>query len=329
MAQKSLLEFGSSRPGAAAQLASARARHEAAAEEARRLGLPWGSRPRRRAGRPGRPEVYREVLVEALRAGRAAEVSLLASADPPAWWRPAHGFLLQEPEAPFAAANEAVESVGASSAAAPEAAETVGAEDEEEELTPSKRRKKHEVPRPAQEWFLRWGSHMMAKHGYNWAECWRLAVLWCPEVFEGTHKDTFRRWQPATVKPVDKGGRPCKLTPPQLQKITVMTHSLVKHGTPFGLEHLTALINKVLLQEEAGEQVSKWWTHRFLHALGLRRKVCVPHRGRLHTPKEQEIYKARLLCKLVWLQRQWAIPAERVFNADETGVFLLPVADRR
>eukprot|EP00971_Amphidinium_carterae_P148124 2935649-Amphidinium_carterae.1 len=67
---------------------------------------------------------------------------------------------------------------------------------------------------------------MQAKHSCSKAYCWRFACEWCPEVFAQVNKHTHKRWKVCIHPPPTAGQRQCKVTPPTLQKLTVLTHSL-------------------------------------------------------------------------------------------------------
>ena len=79
-----------------------------AAQEARRLNLPWGLKMPRKRGPISRQRKYEEMLADALRAGRVAEVALLDDAQVPGWWQPSMGFCLSPPDEALAAAHECV-----------------------------------------------------------------------------------------------------------------------------------------------------------------------------------------------------------------------------
>ena len=256
MKQGSLLSFGRLVPGSPADRRQGQA--AAAAAQAGRLGLPWGGlTPPRKPGRPSKQQLYEEMLVDALRCGRIDEVQLVETSYAPEWWRPGMGLLVEAPAEAYLAAHECVPEPDvmeeAPSVEPGEEAPLTG----EETATPLKRRKKISVPRPAQEWFLRWSAHMVAHHKYSQLDCWRMACLWCPEVFGGVHPDTFRRWRPVAPTSAASAGRKCKVSQPLLEKMTVVTLELVKHGTPFAAVHLTALLNKVLEDEGQGVRVSQ------------------------------------------------------------------------
>eukprot|EP00971_Amphidinium_carterae_P075452 1490752-Amphidinium_carterae.1 len=71
-------------------------------------------------------------------------------------------------------------------------------------------------------------AHMASKHVRK-AQCWRMAVEWALEVYGGLNEHSHKRCLLKNLeKKVDPGvaGRPCKFSPPIMQKMAVLTHSV-------------------------------------------------------------------------------------------------------
>ena len=110
---------------------------------------------------------------------------------------------------------------------------------DDEQAPKAKRRKRGSLPGTAQAWFLPWREHLAKTHFYIGAQCWRLACQWCPEVFASVDEHAHRRWKPVPTVQQPLGGRRCKkVSLPTLQKMTVLTYSLVKAGVPFTQQYL-------------------------------------------------------------------------------------------
>eukprot|EP00971_Amphidinium_carterae_P117421 2325874-Amphidinium_carterae.1 len=61
---------------------------------------------------------------------------------------------------------------------------------------------------------------------------WKKDVLkscqkWCPEVFAGVHEDTVYKWTSDEVA-TNPGGKPKKIPSALAEKMTVMTHDMIK-----------------------------------------------------------------------------------------------------
>ena len=130
---------------------------------------------------------------------------------------------LHAPISAFESAHELVDCAGEDGGKAEGSAETR----EDEQAPQAKRRKRGSVPGTAQAWFLWWHE--------------RLACQWCPEMFASLNEHAHRRWKPVPTVQQPFGGRRCKWVH-QLQKMTVLTYSLVKAGVLFTQQYLAALL---------------------------------------------------------------------------------------
>eukprot|EP00971_Amphidinium_carterae_P042225 829702-Amphidinium_carterae.1 len=91
---------------------------------------------------------------------------------------------------------------------------------------------------------------MMSQKGWWMNQCFEQAVEWCPEVFQGLHKDTMRRWW-EQVKNDDKQTprRKHKVPSPVVQKIAVSVMSLVNRGACLNISVVKGIAEKVILTE--------------------------------------------------------------------------------
>eukprot|EP00971_Amphidinium_carterae_P264221 5241584-Amphidinium_carterae.1 len=86
-----------------------------------------------------------------------------------------------------------------------------------------------------------------------------MAVEWAREVYGGLNEHSHKRWLVKKLeKKVDPGvaGRPCKFSLPIMQKMAVLTHSLVKEVVPFNLKFLATLLCEVARQESGDVSVT-------------------------------------------------------------------------
>eukprot|EP00971_Amphidinium_carterae_P121346 2403010-Amphidinium_carterae.1 len=83
-----------------------------------------------------------------------------------------------------------------------------------------------------------------------------MACEWAPEVFGGANIHNYKRWEDNEhEKPASECVRTCKVSEPTMQRMAVMTHSLVKEGVAFTLPYLAALLTKVACEEEGKDIV--------------------------------------------------------------------------
>ena len=89
-------------------------------------------------------------------------------------------------------------------------------------------RRKIDVPRAAQLWFLGWAEHVRRRHGFSLYRALTQAQAWAPEVFGRVHADTPRKWKPAGAMSEPIPGRPCRLSAEIVQILGVEEHDSVE-----------------------------------------------------------------------------------------------------
>ena len=319
--------------------------------EAERLGFRVWPLPPRNTGRPTKQRRWWEALADAINRGESQSIE---SGVRPAWWNPGMGF--EMPAEILEAAHDAVpaadEAATVPAAAAADEAATVPAAEEaatvpaaEEAATvpaaegsrkrprslgkgkgkgkggkgKKARKKKTNVPAGARSWFLRWWSHMYEVHGWSLSACLTLAGRWMPELgFASIDPSTPRRWREEEVEE-EARGRPGVVPGQVAQDTCVMVYDLLRRGLPVTRK----LVQQILRRK--GVEVSESTTRRLMrHEMKLGYKVTGGSTAAKHSVQEQEAICDLMKAKLAWMQREWSVPNDHVWNLDQTGVRLTP-----
>eukprot|EP00971_Amphidinium_carterae_P072798 1439496-Amphidinium_carterae.1 len=106
-----------------------------------------------------------------------------------------------------------------------------------------------------------------------------------------------------------------------MQRMAVMTYSLVKEGVAFTLPYLAALLTKIACEEEGKQDIviSRFWACRFVHKLGLSKKKVNKTTGVVHDKKERA---SRLstggVCSTRWFGLRTSTPSQQYSKSLET-----------
>ena len=86
--------------------------------------------------------------------------------------------------------------------------------------------------------------------------------MWCPEIFASVHVDTVYRWK--WDGPGRGGGVPKKINGAVAEKLTVLTHDMLRRGSCVSLEIMRALFQDLSKKDGVKVKLSREWVRTFL-----------------------------------------------------------------
>eukprot|EP00971_Amphidinium_carterae_P126415 2504366-Amphidinium_carterae.1 len=193
-------------------------------------------------GKPSRQQLWRDALFSATLGNEFDKAEQIQSKDVPVWWNKGQNIVQAEEDVAtvLAILDEQIIVEGV--------AEVVDTAVPEGEQAAKNRRKKMEVSRDAQIWFLRWSEHRMTT-----------SSEWAPDVFGGAHADTPRRCLlPEKVEENEDvaRGRPAKISAPFAQILATVVLDIIHQGIAASaiIYHLQHIASEAL--EKPRSQIS-------------------------------------------------------------------------
>ena len=156
-------------------------------------------------------------------------------------------------------------------------------------------------------------------HGWKKKDVFMNCQRWCLEIFGNVHADTVYRW--TLDGPGSGGGKPKKINGSLAEKLTVLTHDMLRQGSCVSLEIIRALFQDLCKKE--GLEVT--WSRVFLVSIDLSCKAAAQRSGpKVWTLPDKEMLTKRFIMKIAFLLDEWGLDWTRTYNLDETCLCLSP-----
>ena len=126
------------------------------------------------------------------------------------------------------------------------------------------------------QWFLSLANRLHV-HGWKKKDVFMNCQRWCPEIFGNVHADTVYRWK--LDGPGGGGGRPKKITGAVAEKLTVLTHDMLRQGSCVSLEIMRTLFQDLCEKDGLKVKLSREWVRAFLVSIDLSFKAATQRSG--------------------------------------------------
>ncbi len=168
------------------------------------------------------------------------------------------------------------------------------------------------------EWFLTLHAAMSHQRKWGMSRTLRFAKAICPELFLHLHPDTPRKWH-AECRP--RGGSESSLSPGVVSQLCCLAERVTK------VVLVSAGVMRVIFHVQlcafgVDKTMSIRTVQRFLAVAGMkyRQKGCAPKR---FTQEQADDAIRNVMLKLAFTMDKWDIPADRIYNLDETSCRML------
>ena len=276
--QRLLLDFG--RPIRASSASDVSLQlHERRAAELKRLGLNE-QRHHPKAGRPSLQSLYEKDLAVQVRTDPDSTRHITDKTVPIRWKRGMS--VLADVQQIFAGAGHT-------------AIEKHEQEHEPAEAEPPHKKQRTRVARHHIRWFLSLADRL---HAHNWKkrDVLKSCQRWCPEIFGNVHADTVYRWK--LGGPGSGGGKPKKISGAVAEKLTVLTHDMLRQGSCVSLEIMRTLFRDLCNKEGLDVELSREWVRSFLVSIDLSFKAAAQRSGsKVWTLPDKVVLTKRFIMK--------------------------------
>ena len=187
---------------------------------------------------------------------------------------------------------------------------------------PPHKKQRTRVARHHIQWFLSLANRLHV-HGWKKKDVFMNCQRWCPEIFGNVHADTVYRWK--LDGPGGCRGRPKKITGAVAEKLTVLTHDMLRQGSCVSLDIMRTLFQDLCKKEGLEVRLSREWVRAFLVSIDLSFKAAAQRSGpKVWTLPDKVVLTKRFIMKIAFLLDTWGLDWTRTYNFDETCLSLSP-----
>ena len=187
---------------------------------------------------------------------------------------------------------------------------------------PPHKKQRTRVARHHIQWFLSLPSRLHV-HGWKKKDVFMNCQRWCPEIFGNVHADTVYRLK--LDGPGSGGGRPKKINGTVAEKLTVLTHDMLRQGSCVSLEIMRTLFQDLCEKDGLKVKLSCEWVRAFLVSIDLSFKAAAQRSGpKVWTLPDKVVLTKRFIMKIAFLLDEWGLDWTRTYNFDETCLCLSP-----
>ena len=159
------------------------------------------------------------------------------------------------------------------------------------------------------QWFLSLADRLHV-HGWKKKDVFMNCQRWCPEIFGNVHADTVYRWK--LSGPGSGVGKPKKIGWAVAEKLTVLTHGMLRQGSCAKKEGLAV-------------KLSREWVRAFLVSIDLSYKAAAQRSGlKVWTLPDKVVLTKRFIMEIAFLLDEWGLDWTRTYNFNETCPCLSP-----
>ena len=134
---------------------------------------------------------------------------------------------------------------------------------------------------------------------------------------------TVYRWK--LDGPGSGDGKPKKISGAVAEKLTVLTHDMLRQGSCVSLEIMRTLFQDLCEKDGFNLKLSREWVRAFLVSIDLSYKAAAQRSGpQVWTLLDKVVLTKRFIMKIAFLLDEWSLDWTRTYNFDETCLFLSP-----
>ena len=125
--------------------------------------------------------------------------------------------------------------------------------------------------------------------------------------------------------PGSGGGKPKKINGAVAEKLTVLTHDMLRQGSCVSLDIMRTVFEDLCKMEGLEVKLSREWVRAFLVSMDFSYKAAAQRSGpKVWTLSDKVVLTQRFIMKIAFLLDTWGLDWTRTYNFDETRLCLSP-----